>query len=71
MMKRCKDYVGSACVDGTCPRANTEEYAERCMDVILSCDDCFYYEGCEDCILSDTGYCNGLPRNDMQRGKGM
>lgn len=26
----CPDYVGVACVDGTCPVANCEEYAERC-----------------------------------------
>ena len=30
----CPDYVGVACVDGTCPIANCEEYAERCMPVI-------------------------------------
>ena len=38
-MGRCKDYVGVACVDGSCPKANAEEYAERCMDVISDCDD--------------------------------
>lgn len=30
----CPDYVGVACVDGTCPVANCEEYAERCMPVM-------------------------------------
>lgn len=39
----CPDYVGVACVDGTCPVANYEEYAERCMPVISSCRNCFYY----------------------------
>lgn len=57
MAKRCKSYVGLACVDGSCPIANAEEYAERCMDVISKCDDCFYYEGCKDCALADTDYC--------------
>lgn len=38
----CPDYVGVACVDGTCPVANREEYAERCMPVISCCRDCFY-----------------------------
>jgi len=57
--KRCKEYVGVACVDGSCPKANAEEYAERCMDVISDCDDCFYYKGCEDCALRDTEYCEG------------
>ena len=49
----CPDYVGVACVDGTCPAANCEEYAERCMPVISSCRDCSYYKGCEDCAISD------------------
>lgn len=56
-MKRCRGYVGVACVDGTCPRANADEYGERCMDAVSNCDDCFYYKGCEDCALSNTGYC--------------
>ena len=56
-MGRCKDYVWVACVDGSCPKANAEEYAERCMDVISDCDDCFYYKGCEDCALNGTEYC--------------
>lgn len=58
-MKRCKSYVGVACVNGLCPKANADEYAERCMDVISDCNDCFYYKGCEDCAFVDTGYCAG------------
>ena len=46
--KRCKDYVGVACVDGSCPIANRDEYLERCMDVISNCDDC---------ALCGTKYC--------------
>lgn len=56
-MKRCKGYVGLACVDGSCPIANMEEYEERCMDVITKCDNCFYYKGCNDCALLGTEYC--------------
>lgn len=56
-MSRCKGYVGLSCVDGTCPKANAEEYVKRCMDVIKNCDECFYYKGCEDCALFDTEYC--------------
>lgn len=63
-MKRCDDYVGVACVDGTCPKANADEYAERCMDVIANCKDCFYYKGCEDCALYGTEYC---PNKDNPR----
>lgn len=57
-VQKCKNYVGVACVDGSCPIANAEEYEERCMDVIKKCDDCFFYNGCEDCALADTEYCD-------------
>lgn len=57
-MEKCKDYVGLSCVDGSCPKANWEEYAERDIPVIRKCDDCHYYKGCEDCALCDTEYCN-------------
>lgn len=56
-MKVCKDYVGLSCVDGSCPKANTEEYAERDMDVVKNCKECHYYKGCEDCALHETEYC--------------
>lgn len=48
-MKRCPEYLGPTCIDGGCPIALADEYAERGYDVIHSCDDCLYYEGCEDC----------------------
>lgn len=50
-MKRCKGYCGVACIDGTCPKAWQDEYAERDYDVVKSCDDCHYYRGCEDCYF--------------------
>ena len=50
-MGRCRDYVGVACVDGTCPMANRAEYEERCMDVVNNCRECWMYKGCEDCAL--------------------
>ena len=53
----CGAYVGVACVDGSCPIANMEEYAERGMDVVRNCSECSFYKGCEDCALSDTEYC--------------
>lgn len=56
-MKRCPNYVGVTCVNGNCPMALAEEYEEYCMDVVSKCDDCFYYEGCEDCALDGTEYC--------------
>lgn len=54
---RCRGYVGVACVDGTCPMALSEEYEERCMPLIVSCKECFYYKGCEDCALDGTEHC--------------
>lgn len=56
----CPDYVGVACVDGTCPIANREEYAMRDMPVFSSCRNCFYYEGCKDCMFSDTDDCKEM-----------
>lgn len=58
MEKRCKNYVGVVCVDGTCPKANIDEYEERCIPVIKNCLDCHFYRGCEDCALSGTVYCD-------------
>ncbi len=56
-MNFCGGYVGIACVDGSCPKANAEEYAERGMDITKKCSDCFYYKGCEDCGLAGTEHC--------------
>ena len=56
-MKICQGYVGLACVDGSCPKANAEEYEERCMDVVKNCNDCHYYKGCDDCALFNTAHC--------------
>lgn len=51
-MKRCKEYVGVACIDGTCPKANMEEYMERDYPVVKNCRDCHFYRGCEDCYFA-------------------
>jgi len=59
MAKRCREYVGVACVDGSCPKANREEYEERDIPIVKSCRHCYYYKGCEDCALKDTKYCSG------------
>lgn len=49
----CPHYCGVACIDGSCPMANVEKYEAFDMDVILSCRDCPYYRGCEDCYHYD------------------
>lgn len=57
MDKRCEHYCGVACVDGSCPIANRDEYAERGYDVINTCDECIYYNGCEDCAFEGEEFC--------------
>lgn len=56
-MERCKRYCGDTCVNGSCPIALRDEYAERGYDIVHYCDECLYYEGCEDCAFADTEYC--------------
>ena len=64
---RCPQYVGVACVDGTCPVANREEYEKRGIPVTKGCRDCFYYEGCEDCALYNTEHCHNQDGKDNWR----
>lgn len=59
MNKQCGNYVGVSCVNGSCPIALADEYAECGMDVIRDCKDCGHYRGCEDCALRGTEYCDG------------
>ena len=54
-MERCLNYVGLACVDGTCPIANSERYL-----TIDYCNKCLYYKGCEDCALAGTEHCDRI-----------
>lgn len=56
-MEICKGYCGVACVSGCCPMALSDEFIERGYDVIKSCEDCFYYKGCEDCCFENTSMC--------------
>ena len=58
IMKICNNYVGVTCVDGSCPKANWEEYVERGIPVTWKCEDCSYRKGCEDCALCDSEYCH-------------
>lgn len=59
-MDRCKDYVGVACVDGTCPVGNYHVFMAKGMPEIAkafkdagNCNDCSLYKGCEDCFLNE------------------
>lgn len=46
MSKRCIQYMGAACVDGTCTHGAN-----------ANCKFCFFYKGCDDCYFKDTDYC--------------
>ena len=52
----CFDYVGVACVDGSCPNALCEDYPDFYTHV--DCSDCFYNFGCDDCAFYHTEYCS-------------
>ena len=56
MDKRCLNYVGLACVDGSCPMALQYEYP--IMEPV-DCENCWHYKGCSDCALAGTEYCAG------------
>lgn len=49
MEKQCVNYVGLACVDGTCPEIRNPE--------VFNCKNCYRYQGCADCALAGTEYC--------------
>lgn len=77
MAKRCKDYVGAACVDGSCPTANYNYYMDKGMPDIAEqfsdvkkCSQCGYYRGCEDCALDGTEYCETKRKSNNEEKKG-
>lgn len=56
-MNKCDKYVGVGCVDGHCPIALHDEYAERGMDIIRNCSECWLYKGCVDCMFYNMDEC--------------
>lgn len=53
---RCINYVGFTCVSGYCPNALAYEYPEYGYSH-CTCEECGYYEGCNDCALYGTEMC--------------
>lgn len=53
-MKHCSSYIGSACIDGHCPRALEDEDGQQHT---IKCSKCWYYSGCEDCAAPYYGCC--------------
>ena len=55
-IKYCDKYVGVSCVDGNCPITLANEYPEIYGYDKCTCEDCYAYKGCEDCMfMSDEG----------------
>lgn len=54
--KRCKYYCGITCVNGNCPIALYNEDSTL-FEKKPTCNNCYYYKGCEDCYFSDTEDC--------------
>ena len=69
--KICKGYCGVACIDGSCPIANRDEYAERGYDIVHECSECIYYKGCEDCCFDgDARYCSNFTNGNEKEIEG-
>ena len=54
--KLCSDYVGVACVNGSCPNALLYDEPQLYADIYgtykeTKCKDCSYNEQCKDCAL--------------------
>ena len=64
--ERCEAYCGLSCIDGSCPVANREEYAERGYDVVYDCDECYRYRGCEDCYFEGTEDCPEFKKGGVE-----
>lgn len=58
----CSEYCGVHCVDGSCPIALRDEYAEYGCDVISECSQCGFNGNCADCIN-----CEICPRNTVNQ----
>lgn len=46
----CPDYCGLACVNNDCPNIICETHPEYGFEPV-SCAECFYYGGCDDCTF--------------------
>lgn len=52
----CKEYIGKACINGSCPKLIvTEELGSKTE--IENCGDCPAYQGCSDCEVAGSKYC--------------
>jgi len=54
----CDRFCTVNCVDGSCPIALREEYAERGIPVVYSCNECVNHTSCDDCNWQGTDMCD-------------
>ena len=64
-MEKCEGYCGISCIDGSCPIARADEYAERGYDIVDNCDECYRYGGCDDCYFEGTDLCSKLRADNI------
>lgn len=60
----CFNYVNSACIYGRCPKCSHDYLTP--YNKIAKCNECFYYNACDDCIFFKSIYC---PHNKCIRKK--
>lgn len=53
------NYVGLACVNGSCHNALANEYSDYGYEH-CTCEECGYYKGCNDCGLYGTDMCTPI-----------
>lgn len=46
----CHDYVGEFCINGLCPKISNSK---------IKCEECWYNDGCKDCINPYYNLCEG------------
>lgn len=56
-MKKCSEYCGVACIDGSCPNALRNDDIDLYVEYYgtkrkTRCDYCGYNKGCDDCCIA-------------------
>lgn len=73
--KQCKDYIGIPCINGSCPSEHYNYFMSigmsefvKNLSIAAKCEDCTFYQGCVDCILAGTEYCEGSREGVSENG---
>ena len=57
-VKRCSDYCGLSCIDGSCPIADYRVHPQTYDCKQPTCSECGLYKGCEDCYFFCDNHCS-------------